>query len=110
LTAPDLPEITEENSLKPEPFYGTWTATSPDGAEFNLAMHDDGKFEWTSTRGSDSQSVEGVFAVEGQTLAMEPNAGGVMLGSVTDPSSGEFKFTLVGGLPDDPGLDFHKAQ
>jgi hypothetical protein len=41
---------------------------------------------------------------------MEPNAGGVMLGSVTDPSSGEFKFTLVGGLPDDPGLDFHKAQ
>ncbi len=52
--------------------------------------------------------MKGVFAIEGDQLAMEPDTGGVMLAKVTAVTDGAFHFTMLGAFKDDPGLDFKK--
>jgi hypothetical protein len=109
LAVPELPTVTGEG-LDAKTFVGTWTATKADGATFKMTLNDDGTFEWTSDNKGQTQTVKGVFEVEGKTLAMEPDNGGVLVGNVNAPENGEFKFAMIGGLPEDPGLDFKKVQ
>ena len=71
-----------------------------------MTLTADGKFTWSYTRGSKRQEVKGVFAMEENVLAMEPDAGGVMLAEITDPQKGSFVFKTVGGPTSDPGLSF----
>jgi tetratricopeptide (TPR) repeat protein len=89
---------------------GTWTATHPDGPTFSLKLSDDGSFEWTFADGDEKQAIEGVFDVEGAVLAMEPDAGGVLLSEITAPENGEFSFTQIGAPPDEPSLVFRAAR
>jgi len=108
LTVPDLPATVP--SLDAKAFSGTWTAANTAGTSFNVTFNDDGTFNWSADQNGQQKAMKGVFAIDGETLAMEPEAGGVMLGKVTNPAEGGFHFEMLGALEGDPGLDFKKAM
>jgi hypothetical protein len=49
-----------------------------------------------------------VYAIEENSLALQPDAGGVMVAEVTARMHGKFHFQVVGSPPGDRGLDFAK--
>ena len=89
---------------------GNWTASGDRNTKFAMELTNDGNFSWTFTQGGKPQSVKGVYAVDGNVLALEPESGGVMLAEVTPPQSGSFGFQLLGAPPGDPGLKFVKGS
>ncbi len=104
--APPVPaDLPPEKVLSVEKLVGKWKASDAD-AKFELQLAADGAFTWTFSRGKTTESVKGVFAVDQNNLAMEPDAGGTMLAEVnlTDPS--QMLFKMVGGGQDDRGLQF----
>jgi tetratricopeptide (TPR) repeat protein len=109
-TTPTTPTPTEAPAVPAADLVGTWNAAKQGGAKFELGLTEDGKFTWTYAQNGKSQSVKGVFALDGNVLAMEPESGGVMLAEVTPPKGGSFQFTLLGAPPGDPGLKFAKSR
>ena len=89
---------------------GRWSAANESGAKFVLDLTQDGNFTWTYAQNGKSEAVKGVYALDGDVLAMEPETGGTMLAQITQPKGGRFDFALLGAPPGDPGLKFAKAQ
>jgi uncharacterized protein (TIGR03066 family) len=89
---------------------GKWSAAGEGDAKFALELAKEGNFTWTFTQKGKPQTVKGVYALDGNVLAMEPESGGVMLAEVTPPQAGRFSFQLLGAPPGDPGLKFSKSQ
>ncbi len=89
---------------------GKWSASGEGDAKFAMELAKDGNFTWTFTQKGKPQTVKGVYALDGNVLAMEPESGGVMLAEVTEPKAGRFDFHLLGAPPGDPGLKFSKSQ
>jgi tetratricopeptide (TPR) repeat protein len=88
---------------------GQWSATGADKTRFDLQLSEKGEFTWTYTAvGQKPESVRGVYAIDGDSLAMQPDTGGTLLAKITPPADGRFHFALVGGAEVDPGLDFRK--
>jgi tetratricopeptide (TPR) repeat protein len=87
---------------------GNWQATGPDDTNFALSLSDAGEFTWTFSQGNETQTVAGVFALDGNTLALEPKTGGTMIAEITAPQDGQFQFQILGAPPGDPGLKFVK--
>ena len=109
-TAPSAGEkavVPEDKVLTVDKMLGNWKATTKD-AQFDLELAKDGHFVWSFARGKDKQTVKGVFAVDQNNLAMEPDAGGTMLAEIDFKDPSQFHFLMVGGGPKDPGLDFKK--
>jgi hypothetical protein len=73
-----------------------------------MTLDKEGTFAWSYARGSRTQDVKGVYTVEGNVLAMEPDSGGVMLAELTLKAPGNLHFQMVGADKGDPGLDFKK--
>ncbi len=89
---------------------GTWAAAGH-GTKFALALSDEGNFTWSFSEGSGKkQTVKGVYALDGNVLAMEPESGGTMLAEVTQPRGDSFQFQVLGAPPGDPGLKFAKSR
>lgn len=108
--APPLPaDLPPEKILSVEKMVGTWKASRTD-ATFELQLAADGAFTWTFTRGKTKESVKGVFAVDQNNLAMEPDAGGTMLAEIDLTGSSKMLFKMVGGEQNDPGLEFSRIQ
>ena len=107
-TPPEPQSVPPEKVLSAEKLVGTWNASS-DGASFQLDLAKDGSFVWTYLRGKDKQSVKGVFAVDQNNLAMEPEAGGTMLAEIDLTNPSQFLFKMIGGEEKDPGLQFKKS-
>lgn len=109
--APDVPPdlASPPTTITKAALVGKWSAASAAGAKFNLDLSDEGNFVWTYSQNGKSQSVKGVYALDGSVLAMEPETGGVMLADLTEPKGGNFHFRMLGAPPDDPGLKFAKA-
>ena len=106
--APPAPlELPPDKILSVDTMVGTWKADSAE-AQFELALTKDGTFVWSYSRGKTKESVKGVFAVDQNNLAMEPDAGGTMLAEITNSSPTQFQFKMIGGEPDDQGLLFVK--
>lgn len=106
---PAPPAVSPEKVLKSEQFVGTWKATSQ-GASFQLDLTKDGAFTWTYSRGKETQSVKGVFAVDQNNLALETNdGGGTMLAEVDFTKPSQFKFKMIGDGEKNPGLEFKKS-
>jgi uncharacterized protein (TIGR03066 family) len=93
-----------------EALVGKWSAAGPANAKFNLELTKDGNFSWAYSQGGKSQTVKGVYALDGATLAMEPEGGGTMLADVTVPQNGSFSFAMLGAPPGDPGLKFAQVK
>ena len=89
---------------------GTWNAAGERGTKFEMGLAPDGKFTWNYSQNGKSQSVKGVYALDGNVLAMEPESGGVMLAEITPPQGGRIDFKLLGAPPGDPGLKFAKVR
>lgn len=102
LEKPAAPAVTASD------FIGNWAATGQGNSKFGLGLAQDGNFTWTFTQSGKTQTVNGVYALDGNVLAMEPESGGVMLAEVTQPKGGSFGFQLLGAPPGDPGLKFAK--
>jgi len=88
---------------------GKWNAAGQGNSKFALELTNDGNFSWTFTQAGKPQTVKGVYALDGNVLAMEPETGGTMLAEVTKPQGGSFGFQLLGAPPGDPGLKFAKG-
>ncbi|HZN32275.1 MAG TPA: tetratricopeptide repeat protein, partial [Pirellulaceae bacterium] len=89
---------------------GTWSASGQGGTKFDLSLSQDGNFTWSFAQKGKTETVKGVYAVDGNVLAMEPESGGTMLAEVTRPQAGSFSFALLGAPPGDPGLKFVKSR
>jgi tetratricopeptide (TPR) repeat protein len=97
-------------AVPPADLVGNWSASGQGNTKFAMELTKDGNFSWTFTEKGRPQSVKGVYAVDQNVLAMEPESGGVMLAQVTPPQGGRFDFQLLGGPPGDPGLKFAKSR
>lgn len=104
-TPPAPAELSPDQILTVDKMVGTWKASSAE-AQFELTLTKDGTFVWSYSRGKTKESVKGVFAVDQNNLAMEPDAGGTMLAEITNAGPTQFQFKMVGGEPDDKGLMF----
>jgi tetratricopeptide (TPR) repeat protein len=89
---------------------GTWTATGRGDARYFMTLTKDGTFTWAFSRGSRKQEAKGVYALEGNVLAMEPDTGGVLLAELTLNGRESLQFLMVGGAKGDAGLDFRRGQ
>lgn len=89
---------------------GEWTAKGPAGAQYQVTFSDDGGFVWTYKSGRRTDRIGGVFAVDGDMLAMEPDSGGTLAARVSKPTGGKFHFTAAGTPPGKPGLDFTRSS
>ena len=89
---------------------GTWNSAGQNKTKFALNLTPDGDFTWTYTQAGKAQSVQGVYALDENVLALEPSTGGVMLAEVTQPKNDGFDFRLLGALPGDPGLKFVQSR
>jgi tetratricopeptide (TPR) repeat protein len=95
-------------SISKKDLMGSWKAKGEGDSSFGLKLADDSTFAWTYTEKGKAKTIEGVFAVEQNTLALQPDAGGVMVAELTQPQNGKFHFQVVGAPPGDKGLEFSK--
>jgi uncharacterized protein (TIGR03066 family) len=84
---------------------GNWSSTRGK-ASFELSLDKDKGFTWSYSEGKKKEQVKGAYALDGNVLAMEPDAGGIMLAEVTEPADGAFTFRMVGAPKTDTGLKF----
>ena len=73
-----------------------------------MDLRKDGSFTWKFSRGGRKQEVKGVYTVEDNVLAMEPESGGIMLAELTVKEADTLRFKMIGGASDDPGLEFRR--
>jgi tetratricopeptide (TPR) repeat protein len=88
---------------------GTWKATGAGSATFELTITKEGAFTWKYTKGKRQQTVRGAFAVDANTLAMEPESGGVMLAQLKSQGKDVLEFKMVGAKESDPPLLFNRS-
>jgi tetratricopeptide (TPR) repeat protein len=88
---------------------GNWTAAGKGSAKYAMDLKDDGTFTWEFSRRSKKESVKGVYSVEGNVFAMEPDTGGVLLAELTPKEPEGLHFQMIGAAKDDPGLAFQRA-
>ncbi|QDT55923.1 hypothetical protein Pan44_39710 [Caulifigura coniformis] len=105
---PPKPATPAAATIPKQDLVGSWKAKGAGDSSFGLKLSDDSTFAWTYTEKGKAKSIEGVFAVEENTLALQPDAGGVMLAEISAPQNGKFHFQVVGSPPGDKGLDFSK--
>jgi tetratricopeptide (TPR) repeat protein len=89
---------------------GDWTAEGERSAKYAMSLNKDGTFKWAFSRGSRKEEVKGVYSVEGNVLAMEPDTGGVMLAELTAKDADTLQFKMIGGAANDPGQEFRRAK
>ena len=89
---------------------GTWNASREDGSKFRLTMTDDGNFTWKyAPPKQKGEEFSGKYTIDGPVLVLErENNGGALAGTATFDGDGKFNFKMVGGPPEDKGLDFNK--
>jgi tetratricopeptide (TPR) repeat protein len=89
---------------------GDWTAAGKGASKYSMSLRKDATFTWSFTRGTRKEQVKGVYTVEGNVLAMEPDSGGVMLAELTVKEPDSLHFKMIGGASDDPGLEFRRGS
>jgi tetratricopeptide (TPR) repeat protein len=89
---------------------GNWTAAGKGTAKYSMNLQKDGTFTWSFVRGSRKQEAKGVYTVEGNVLAMEPDTGGILLAELTAKGQDTLNFKMIGGAKDDPGLVFRRGS
>jgi tetratricopeptide (TPR) repeat protein len=103
------PAGTVPKPVPAEEIAGDWAAAGKGTAKYSMNLRKDGTFTWAFSRGSKKEQVKGVYTVEGNVLAMEPDGGGVMLAELTAKGPDTLQFKMIGGATDDPGLAFRRG-
>jgi tetratricopeptide (TPR) repeat protein len=86
---------------------GNWSASSRN-SKFDMQLANDGKFTWAFSQNGKRQEVKGVYALEGNTLAMEPDSGSTMLADISLTGKDTLQFQMIGAPAGDPGLTFKR--
>jgi tetratricopeptide (TPR) repeat protein len=107
--APPTSTDEEGPAVAPADLIGQWSASSAADTSFQLSLDANGSFTWTYMEGGKPQTVKGVYAIDGNVLALELDSGGQMLAQVTPPDQNKFRFQVLGGPASDPGLTFERA-
>jgi tetratricopeptide (TPR) repeat protein len=103
-TAPSDAQLTAPSNIT-----GAWRATPPaGGGTIDLSLSPDGRFSWKYARPDKTQSFDGKYDLAGTTLVLNYDNGGTMVGKVNAEGADRFSFKMVGGPPNDPGLNFSK--
>ena len=95
--------------VDPAMLVGTWGAVRDDGSKFDLILTPDSKFTWKfSMKDQKPQEFGGTYSVEVNVLALAKKDGGSLLAEIKPSGPKGFNFKLVGGPPEDKGLDFSR--
>jgi tetratricopeptide (TPR) repeat protein len=105
----DSKTATAPKPVPPDQLVGAWTAPGKATAKYTMDLRKDGTFTWAFSRGSKKEQVKGVYTMEGNVLAMEPDSGGVLLAELTPKGSDAMQFLMIGGAANDPGLAFQRG-
>lgn len=89
---------------------GSWTAAGERTAKYSMDLQKDGTFKWSFSRGSRKQEVKGVYSIEGNILAMEPDGGGTMLAELTVKGDDGLQFKMIGENEDAKPLEFRRGS
>lgn len=95
--------------VDPNNLFGNWQSGRSNGPAISLELSEDGKFVWTVGEGSNATVLQGEFSLGGDKIALQPDEGSPMMGTVTDVTDGEFNFRVVGAPPGDKGLSFERS-
>jgi tetratricopeptide (TPR) repeat protein len=87
---------------------GDWKAAGKGSGKYTMSLRKDGTFSWSFSRGSKKEQVKGVYTLEGNILAMEPDSGGVLLAELTETDSKGLHFKMMSGSSNDKGLEFQR--
>jgi tetratricopeptide (TPR) repeat protein len=98
--APTGPKIAVESLV------GTWKAAGTANSSFEMTLTKDGSFTWKYNKGKKQQVVTGAYAVDQNTLAMQPPAGGVMLAQLTPQGNNAVDFKMIGAPDNEAPLKF----
>jgi tetratricopeptide (TPR) repeat protein len=104
---PPAPAVESETKIDPALVQGNWTAKRGK-AVFEMKLDKDKGFTWIYSEGKKREEVKGAYALNGNVLALEPDAGGIMLAEITTPQNGAFDFRTVGAPKTDKGLQFQQ--
>jgi tetratricopeptide (TPR) repeat protein len=85
---------------------GAWKATPQPDVTIALALQPEHKFTWSVTQKGKPQSFGGDYTYGGETLTLLQSAGPAMVARLALTDRDHFRFQVVGGPPDDPGLSF----
>jgi tetratricopeptide (TPR) repeat protein len=89
---------------------GRWRAEA-DGTTIELDIDGASKFQWSATpAGGTATILSGNLVAASDTLVLESETQGAMVGKVKTISPDEFRFALAGGPPDAKGLDFRRVR
>jgi hypothetical protein len=78
---------------------------------FGLEIDEDAKFTWAAIpKGQERITLTGSAATSGDTLILENNDQGNMVGQVKSLGPDKFQFIITGGPPDDEGLTFERVE
>jgi tetratricopeptide (TPR) repeat protein len=89
---------------------GRWRAVA-DGTTIELAIDDTSQFEWTATPvGGTAKKLAGKVLTTSDTLVLDSETQGSMVGNVSPIGPSEFRFALAGGPPEAKGLDFRRVR
>jgi uncharacterized protein (TIGR03066 family) len=97
-------------SVPQDDVVGAWTAAGKRNEKYSMKLEKDGKFTWAFSRGSKKQEVKGVYTVEGNVLAMEPDGGGVLLAELAQKGPESLQFQPIGGTTGNQGLEFRRGE
>jgi tetratricopeptide (TPR) repeat protein len=101
------PALVDPPDIEAAQVTGEWNATDEEeGTAFRLRLNEDGTFHWTAVREGFTRTVRGVWALEENVLALEPDSGGVMLAELSDVQAQGFTFRMAGAPEEEPGLKF----
>jgi len=105
-TTPPAAAGSNEKPMAASALIGDWTSHRNDGSTIQLKFTSDSKFTWIYTAGGKTQQFGGTAADANGLLALQRDDGNAMMAHVTAADGGGFRFRLVGGPPNDPGLLF----
>lgn len=106
---PSAPAAETQPDIKPldaKAMIGNWKAAQPDGSQVELSLGADAKFTWKYTREGKTNEYSGTYTVANNLLILQQSAQESMIGRVEQTGEKGFRFVLMGGPPDDPGLSF----
>jgi hypothetical protein len=89
---------------------GRWRADA-DGTTIELAIDDASQFEWSATPpGGTATKLAGSVVATSDTLVLDSETHGSMVGQVKPAGPDEFRFALAGGPPGAKGLEFRRVR
>jgi tetratricopeptide (TPR) repeat protein len=109
LEAAQAPPQDAAKAVPADSVIANWSGESSGKAKYSMNLRKDGTFTWGFTQGTRKQEVKGVYTVEGNVLAMEPDTGGVLLAELSAKAPDTLHFKMINGSPDEPGLEFRRG-